>query len=89
MGWEIIAMQNLVSETSCRCKSLAKDMAHYFLWCIEKFGTKRCMFENNFQVDRISYSYCYLECLVKRFAKDFSLGAWVTTPTTQLFRCNC
>jgi predicted TIM-barrel fold metal-dependent hydrolase len=51
---------------------LAKDMAPYYLWCIEKFGTKRCMFESNFPPDRISYSYTVLWNAFKRITKDFS-----------------
>jgi predicted TIM-barrel fold metal-dependent hydrolase len=51
---------------------LAKAMAPYFNWCIEKFGTKRCMFESNFPVDRISYSYTVIWNAFKRIAKDFS-----------------
>ena len=52
---------------------LAKDMAPYFTWCIEKFGTKRCMFESNFPVDRESYSYTVIWNAFKRITKDFSL----------------
>jgi L-fuconolactonase len=36
---------------------LAKAMAPYFNWCIDKFGADRCMFESNFPVDKVSYSY--------------------------------
>jgi predicted TIM-barrel fold metal-dependent hydrolase len=52
--------------------TLAKDMVPYFMWCIEKFGTKRCMFESNFPVDRISYSYTVIWNAFKIIAKDFS-----------------
>jgi predicted TIM-barrel fold metal-dependent hydrolase len=51
---------------------LAKDMAPYYLWCIEKFGTKRCMFESNFPVDRISYSYNIIWNAFKRITRDLS-----------------
>ncbi len=36
---------------------LAEAMRPYFEFCIEKFGADRCMFESNFPVDRVSYSY--------------------------------
>ena len=36
---------------------LAEAMRPYFELCIDKFGAARCMFESNFPVDRISYSY--------------------------------
>jgi L-fuconolactonase len=51
---------------------LANDMAPYFFWCIEKFGTKRCMFESNFPVDKLSYSYNVMWNAFKRITKDFS-----------------
>ena len=36
---------------------LAEAMRPCFEFCIEKFGAGRCMFESNFPVDRVSYSY--------------------------------
>jgi L-fuconolactonase len=51
---------------------LAKAFAPYFLWCIEKFGFKRCMFESNFPVDKRAYSYTTLWNAFKIISKDFS-----------------
>jgi L-fuconolactonase len=51
---------------------LAKTMAPHFYWCIEKFGTGRCMFESNFPVDKVSYSYTVLWNAFKRMTKGFS-----------------
>jgi len=51
---------------------LAEAMAPYYKWCIEKFGMGRCMFESNFPVDRISYSYTVLWNAFKHISKDFS-----------------
>jgi len=51
---------------------LAETMAPYYLFCIEKFGVNRCMFESNFPVDKISYSYNILWNAFKRIVKDFS-----------------
>ncbi|MBW2092585.1 MAG: amidohydrolase family protein, partial [Deltaproteobacteria bacterium] len=51
---------------------LADAMAPYFNWCIEQFGVNRCMFESNFPVDKVSYSYSVMLNAFKRFAKDFS-----------------
>jgi predicted TIM-barrel fold metal-dependent hydrolase len=51
---------------------VAKDMTPYYIWCIEKFGTKRCMFESNFPVDKISFSYTVVWNAFKRITKDFS-----------------
>ncbi|RJQ39365.1 MAG: amidohydrolase [Dehalococcoidia bacterium] len=53
-------------------EELAGAMAPYYLWCIEKLGTCRCMFESNFPADRLSYSYTVLWNTFKRIVKDFS-----------------
>jgi len=53
---------------------LAEAMAPYYNWCIEQFGPDRCMFESNFPVDRISYSYTVLWNAFKRISNDFSPG---------------
>jgi L-fuconolactonase len=51
---------------------LAEAITPYLDLCIEKFGTNRCMFESNFPVDRISYSYTVIWNAFKRITKDFS-----------------
>ena len=51
---------------------LADAMAPYYLWCIEQFGVDRCMFESNFPVDKISYSYTVMWNAFKSIVKDFS-----------------
>ena len=51
---------------------MAKGLAPYFNWCIEQFGVERCMFESNFPVDKISFSYTVMWNAFKRIAKDFS-----------------
>jgi predicted TIM-barrel fold metal-dependent hydrolase len=51
---------------------LAEAMRPYYLACIEQFGVDRCMFESNFPVDKISYSYTVLWNAFKRLAQDFS-----------------
>ena len=51
---------------------LAEAMAPYYRWCIECFGVERCMFESNFPVDKISFSYTVIWNAFKRIAEDFS-----------------
>ncbi|MFC1991040.1 amidohydrolase family protein [Chloroflexota bacterium] len=51
---------------------LAEVMAPYYCWCIEQFGVDRCMFESNFPVDKMSYSYTVLWNAFKRSVGDFS-----------------
>ena len=53
---------------------LANVMAPYFNWCIDCFGTNRCMFESNFPEDKISYSYNSIWNAFKLITRDFSPG---------------
>jgi L-fuconolactonase len=51
---------------------LAGAMAPYFQTCIELFGVDRCMFESNFPVDKLSFSYNVMWNAFKRIAKGFT-----------------
>jgi predicted TIM-barrel fold metal-dependent hydrolase len=51
---------------------LAEAMAPYYNWCIERFGVDRCMFESNFPVDKVSYSYTVMWNAFKRISEGFS-----------------
>jgi L-fuconolactonase len=51
---------------------LAVAMAPYYLFCIEVFGAERCMFESNFPVDKVSYSYTVLWNALKRVCEGCS-----------------
>jgi L-fuconolactonase len=51
---------------------LARTFEPYFMWCIERFGVDRCLFESNFPVDKASYSYTVLWNAFKRMTKNFS-----------------
>jgi predicted TIM-barrel fold metal-dependent hydrolase len=51
---------------------LARTMAPYFDFCIEKFGVHRCMFESNFPVDKASYSYAAIWNAFKRITQRYS-----------------
>ncbi len=51
---------------------LADALGPYYLFCIERFGPQRCMFESNFPVDRASCSYGVLWNAFKRIAAGFS-----------------
>jgi predicted TIM-barrel fold metal-dependent hydrolase len=50
----------------------AEKMAPFVFWCVERFGADRCMFESNFPVDRVSYSYTVMWNAFKRVTADFS-----------------
>jgi L-fuconolactonase len=60
-------------------QELADATRDYYLHTIEKFGPKRCMFESNFPVDRVSCSYLVLWNAFKRLAADFTAeeNAWL------------
>ncbi|MBI4767624.1 MAG: amidohydrolase family protein [Deltaproteobacteria bacterium] len=51
---------------------LAESMSPYYHWCIEQFGVNRCMFESNFPVDKVSYSYGAMWNAFKRICRNFS-----------------
>ncbi|MBS0244415.1 MAG: amidohydrolase family protein [Proteobacteria bacterium] len=53
-------------------EELAAATKRYYLHSIEKFGPKRCMFESNFPVDKVSCSYTVLYNSFKRIAQGFS-----------------
>jgi len=41
-------------------------------YCIEQFGPNRCMFESNFPVDKVSYSYNVVYNAFKRLSHGYS-----------------
>ncbi len=51
---------------------IAKAIAPYCEWCIEKFGVDRSMFESNFPVDKKSFSYTVLWNAYKRVTERYS-----------------
>lgn len=53
-------------------EELAASMAPLMEYCIEKFGPERSMFESNFPVDKVSYSYNVLYNAFKRLSKGYS-----------------
>lgn len=53
-------------------EELASSMAPFMNFCIEQFGPERCMFESNFPVDKVSYSYNVLYNAFKRLSTDYS-----------------
>jgi predicted TIM-barrel fold metal-dependent hydrolase len=51
---------------------LAAALAPLMRYCIEQFGPRRCMFESNFPVDKVSYSYNVLYNAFKRLSQGYS-----------------
>ena len=53
-------------------EDLAEGMAPFLTYCIEQFGPDRCMFESNFPVDKVSFSYNVMYNAFKRLSKGYS-----------------
>jgi L-fuconolactonase len=53
-------------------EELAGHLAPLMHYCIEQFGPDRCMFESNFPVDKVSYSYLVVYNAFKRLSKGYS-----------------
>ena len=53
-------------------EELAESMAPLMNYCIEQFGPDRSMFESNFPVDKVSYSYNVMYNAFKRLSKGYS-----------------
>jgi len=64
-GWH----RRPTSPTSDELVSATRD---YYLHAIDKFGPRRCMFESNFPVDRVSCSYGVLWNSFKKIAAGFN-----------------
>src|SRR6266581_480472 len=53
-------------------EELSASMAPLMSYCIEQFGPDRCMFESNFPVDKVSYSYNVVYNAFKRLSTGYS-----------------
>ncbi len=53
-------------------EELAADMKPLIDYCIDQFGPARCMFESNFPVDKVSYSYTVMYNAFKRLTTQYS-----------------
>jgi predicted TIM-barrel fold metal-dependent hydrolase len=51
---------------------LMQATRRYFEHTIERFGARRCMFESNFPVDKLSCSYTVLWNSFKRLSEGYS-----------------
>ncbi|HKZ08099.1 MAG TPA: amidohydrolase family protein [Methylomirabilota bacterium] len=53
-------------------EELAASIAPFMTYCIDQFGPSRCMFESNFPVDKVSFSYRVMYNAFKRLSKRYS-----------------
>ena len=59
-------------ETPIGSEELAAAMAPFLSYCIEQFTPQRSMFESNFPVDKVSFSYNVMWNAFKRFSGNYS-----------------
>ena len=64
-GWD-------TRETPIGSEELAKDMAPFLDYCIDQFGPSRSMFESNFPVDKVSFSYNVLYNAFKILSRKYN-----------------
>ncbi len=53
-------------------EELAESIAPFMTYCIEQFGPDRSMFESNFPVDKVSFSYNVMYNAFKRLSRGYS-----------------
>jgi Predicted metal-dependent hydrolase of the TIM-barrel fold len=53
-------------------EELATSIAPFMSYCIEQFSPRRSMFESNFPVDKVSFSYPVMYNAFKRMSKGYS-----------------
>ena len=51
---------------------MSESIAPFMHYCIEKFGPDRAMFESNFPVDKMSFSYNVMYNAFKKLSKEYS-----------------
>jgi predicted TIM-barrel fold metal-dependent hydrolase len=59
-------------KTAIGSGELAEALGPLMNHCIQQFGPDRCMFESNFPVDKVSYSYNVVFNAFKRLSKGYS-----------------
>ncbi len=72
LGMVILGASYHLADRPPTSLQLANDWRAYFEVCVSSFGTRRCMFESNFPVDKAMYSYRVLWNAFKRLAQHGS-----------------
>jgi L-fuconolactonase len=81
LGMIITGAEYHLHDTPPTSAQLASAWRPYFDACVEAFGTRRCLFESNFPVDKAMYSYDVLWNAFKRLT-----GGASDTEKADLFR---
>ena len=72
-------------------EELAASMSPFMNYCIEQFGPDRCMFESNFPVDKVAYSYNVMYNAFKRLSQGYSAterAAMLHDTAVRVYRVN-
>lgn len=72
LGMIIAGAEHHLRDLPPTSRELAAQWKRFFDVCIEAFGTRRCMFESNFPVDKAMYSYAVLWNAFKALAAGAS-----------------
>lgn len=73
LGMDICGFGWSRNRSSPASAEVADTVKPYYMFCIEKCGVNRCMFESNFPADKQSYSYNILWNSVKLMTQDLSV----------------
>ncbi|MDE0299789.1 MAG: amidohydrolase family protein [Candidatus Poribacteria bacterium] len=74
MGMPHVGFDWHTREIPIGSEELAESMSPYMHYCIETFGPDRCMFESNFPVDKVSFSYNVMYNAFKRLSSGYSVS---------------
>ena len=72
MGMPIMGFDWYLRDIPIGSDELAHDMEPFINYCIDKFGTTRSMFESNFPVDKVSFSYHVMYNAFKKLSVNYS-----------------
>ena len=71
MGMPMMGFDWHLRDVPVGSEELANDMEPFISYCINQFGPTRCMFESNFPVDKVSFSYHVMYNAFKKIASGF------------------
>jgi predicted TIM-barrel fold metal-dependent hydrolase len=75
MGMPMMGFDWHAREVPIGSDELATEMEPFISYCIDHFGPDRCMFESNFPVDKVSFSYQVMYNAFKKITSDFDQSA--------------
>ena len=77
-----VAFLTINSNSQDTQEELAEAMSPFVNYCVEQFGPDRSMFESNFPVDKVAYSYNVMYNAFKRLSQGYSVTERAATRTS-------